>query len=135
MKPYFFLSILYFLLANHASFSQTAPSFKFSPKVASELFGVSGVKKELNCEGLVAGTWTYPNSQMTPFCYEASTSCIRYGLIVQKMKVASSERLKADLSLAQKDLELKLRGCQLALEAVLANPTAPVGELAGFAAY
>lgn len=126
MKSYFFLSILCLLFENQAVLSQSSyptPSFALSREAASQLFG-GGSKGILNCTTLLNKDWAYPNGQVVPFCNEAETSCLRYGLIAEKLTNATGntlERVKRQQSLAWDDVSLKLRGCQLALEASLSN--------------
>lgn len=129
MKPYFLLTILCFLFENQPVFSQASPFVELSRAAAIALFGV-GQKRVLNCSTLVNKSWAYPSAQVVPFCNEAETSCLRYGLMEEKMakaKGATFERVKKDFFLARDDVMLKLRGCQLALEASVTDPSALPG--------
>lgn len=131
MKHYFFLISLCFLFENQVVFSQSTPSVQFSPGVADKLMGESrkhtpggAPNGVLTCSALLLKTWAYPNAQVTPICNDALYSCVRYGLIVQRLKTATGELLtllKNDYSLAFNDALMRLRGCQLAIEATLSN--------------
>lgn len=118
-------------------FAEDMPYVEFSPEVASLLFGSknpSNPKGVLDCKVLVAHSWPYPNSQVTPICTDAEIACLRYGLLSESLKIAKGaklERLKKDFALSHSDVYLRLRGCQLAIEATMSQ-TFSLVEAAGF---
>lgn len=129
MKPYFFLISLFLMINSNVAFSQVAnpgvpaelyyPSIRISTKLAESLFHDSK-QTLLNCPLLFSGSWSYPDGFSVSMCDDAQLACIRYGLIVQKMKTAKGkllEELKQTFALEQTEVGLRLRGCQLILEA------------------
>jgi hypothetical protein len=137
MKCVFFISALCFFCGNFPVFAEDIPYVHFSPEVASLLFGnknPSNPKGVLDCRVLVAHSWPYPNSQVTPICTDAEIACLRYGLLSKSLKEAKGaklERLKKDFAMSHSDVYLRLRGCQLAIEATISQ-TASLVEAAGF---
>lgn len=125
MKSSFFLTLLCLLFARTDAFSQAVPFAEFFSQKASRLFAnnVSNPQGVLHCAALLAhNAPSYPSADIAPICNEAKTSCIRYGLIQQYMKKVqgpSLENLKKALALGKNELELTLRGCQLAIESSL----------------
>ncbi len=129
MKLYFSFLALYSLLLVDRAMSQSTPAVEFSSQTATQILGAGGLSKTkriLNCTTLLNKDWGYPNAQVTGFCYDAETACLRYGLIISAIKYgvgeAHLENLKKDLALAVNDVALRLRGCQLAIEASVTNP-------------
>ena len=111
MKPYLFLSVIYFLFESHAAFSQSPenyapnmvdytfeegdPSVPFSSKLMTKLAGSVAARKangRLNCPLLVTKEWAYPDALTIPFCYDAQTSCFRYMNMKQQIKNNSKRR-------------------------------------------
>lgn len=130
MKFYFSLAVLGLFLGSDSAFSLKAlsggPSVEFSKAIMTQIAGVTeGAKGVLNCQTLLNKQWAYPNAQVTAFCNEAETGCLRYAMILKYMQRARSEvhaaRLKGDASLAWNDTQLRLRGCALAIEASVNN--------------
>lgn len=137
MKSYFFLIALYFFFGSQVAFSQSPPSVEFSSQVMNKLSGrkQSGPNQGiLDCQTLLLKAWPYPNAQVAPLCNDALYSCIRYGLIEQRIKAATGntlELLKKDIALAANDTQMTLRGCQLAIESTLTNKQSLL-EAAGY---
>lgn len=130
MKFYFFLTALGVFFGSDAAFSQhyltESPSVEFPKGIATEVAGMGDASKGvLNCNILLGKQWPYPNAQVTAFCNEAETGCLRYFLILKHMKKAKGEpyltKLKRDASLAWNDTQVRLRGCELAIEASANN--------------
>lgn len=139
MKFHFSLTAFCLFVSGSAAFSQNyltqGPSVEFSKKVAEQVAGAGeGTRGILNCHILLTKEWAYPNAQVTAFCNDAETSCLRYALILQRLKIekgaANIRKLKNDASLGWNDTELRLRGCQLAIEAS-ANNYDFISELGG----
>jgi len=129
MRSCFFFTLFYFLFGNHLVYCQSTPAVELSEKTAVQILGATGLtraKRTLNCTTLLNKDWAYPNAQVTGFCYDAETACLRYGLIIQAIKNGKGEaeltRLKQDFALAVNDVALRLRGCQLAIEASVSSP-------------
>ena len=134
MKFNFFLTAFCLVLLNQAVSSQTDPSVVFSPGVAAQVTGNPSQTGELNCKILINKTWPYPNSQVSPICDDATTSCIRYSLIQKSLKKAKGERykeLQEDLPTARKDVKMKLMGCVEAIEATINNSNS-LTDIAGY---
>jgi hypothetical protein len=138
MKPYFFLSAFCFLVGNSPAFSAVGnqqpvspdpPFVVFPKKLAVRLFG-TGSNGIMDCALLLSHNWPYPNAQVTGPCNDAETSCLTYGLIRQKNRREGN--LGAELAVAARDAQLRLTGCQLAIEATMSN-TNSLGESAGYA--
>ncbi len=142
MKSYFFLALFFFLYESQSAFAQAnfplaKPFVTFSPKASRELFGIGNPRKILNCPILMAQQWAYSNAQVVSFCNDAQTSCVRLGLLEQKLKNPvgfDMEKLKKDYFLTVNDVQLKLRGCQLAIESTVTGSSSVV-EGAGFSNY
>lgn len=144
MKPYFFLIALCFLLGSQLAFSQenmpkqnlsplAYPAIALSKELAEQIF-VGKKSKYLNCPAFFESTIQFTNSYANAVCDEAVIACLRYGLLVQKMKTTTGkllEELKKTLVLEKVEVKMKLRGCQLVLESSLSD-TRPVPEIAGY---
>jgi hypothetical protein len=142
MKSTFFMAILCFFLKSSAAialgtYPQIGPSVPFSPEMAVMLFGrmnPDNPNGELNCRILVAHSWPYTNSQVTPLCTDAEVACLRYGLLHQNLrsaKRAKAETLKKNIAASYADVMLRLLGCVLAIEAT-ATTNSSLVEAAGF---
>ena len=127
MKFYFFLTAFCFLFENSVVFAQEGPSVLFSPGIPGRLMGMGNTSSKsriLDCRSLLTKLWAYPNAQVTGICNEAEIACLRYGLsqeALKKGKEAITENFKATLPLIRNDAQLKLRGCQLAIEGTLSG--------------
>ena len=143
MKPYFFLVTLCFLMDSQVTFSQTTvtnpnselyyPAIELSRKLAEQIF-VEKPQKFLNCPILFDNSWDYPNGSSIALCDDAQTACLRYGLLIQKMKTAKGkllEELKKTLVLEKDEVKIRLRGCQLILEATISGEKS-LTEAAGY---
>jgi len=142
MKLIVFITTLCFFLNGSVTTAlnpavNVGPSIPFSPEIALMLFGTlnpNNPKGILNCEVLVAHSWPYANSQVSPLCTDAEVACLRFGLIhisLKRAKGAQAEALKKDYSAGYNDVMLRLRGCQLAIEATT-NTNSSLVEAAGF---
>ena len=139
MKFHFSLTIFSLFFGSVAALAQTYPSdapvVEFPKAIATQVAGSGDASHGiLNCPILLNKQWPYPNAQVTAFCNEAETGCLRYALILQQMKVAKGAahltRLKRDAALAWDDTQLRLRGCELSIEAS-ANNTDFISNLGG----
>lgn len=120
MRRYFFLAIFCFLSGERPVFSQSEPYVMMSPEMINELpgWGVPSTKGlMLNCPNLLNKTWAYPSGGVVAICNQAEYSCFQYGLIKDQLKKEPTRELRQMLALAQQDVELKLLGCKLAIEA------------------
>lgn len=137
-RPFFLFTALCFICSNTALFSQTdEPSVAISPMLMNQLAGVGAGSKSkgiLTCSALLKKTWGYPNAQVTPFCYDAETACMRYDLLKQeahKDQGRQMKNLKEIIPFSHADASMKLYGCKVALEAVMAGNSInlpPVGS-------
>ena len=120
-------------LQNQTAFAQSSLSVPFSPGVAEQVLRGIPNNGALNCRLLINQTWPYPTPQVNPVCQDATNSCIRYSLIQRDLKRAKGERLaalKQAFPLARNDVQLKLMGCVVAIEATMNG-----GSLLGAAGY
>jgi len=143
MKFHFSLTICSVFFGSVAAFSQIYPSqapfVEFSKEVAIKVAGTGDATHGiLNCPILLGKQWAYPNAQVTAFCNEAETGCLRYALIFRQVKLAKGEtrlkRLQRDMSLAWNDTQVRLAGCAAAIEAS-ANNVDFISNLGGKPSY
>lgn len=136
---HFSLTIFSLFFSSVAALSQNYPSqvpfVEFSKAIAIQVAGSGNATHGiLNCHILLGKQWAYPNAQVTAFCNEAETGCLRYALILRQMKLTKGAiylaRLKRDIGLAWNDTQLRLRGCALSIEAS-ANNVDFISELGG----
>lgn len=144
MKLYFFPIALCFLMDSQLAFSQenmprqnqsplTYPAIAISTELAQAIF-VDKKRKYLNCPAFFDGSLQYTNSYANSICDNAQIACLRYGLLVQKIKTTTGkllEELKQTLAYEKTEVKAKLRGCQLALECTLSDPR-NLPEIAGY---
>lgn len=144
MKAYFFLITLCFLTINQMAFSQTArpnpelyyPAIQLSNSLREAIFLDKKVKV-LNCPILFDNSWDYPNGTSIALCDDAQLACLRYGLLVQRIKTAKGkllEELQKTLVLEKDEVKIRLRGCHLILEATIPIEKS-LEEAAGYAPY
>lgn len=120
MYRIFFFTLLLVYCESSKVFSQPAPSVTLSPQVTNELPGWGVPSTEglvLNCENLLNKQWAYPSGGVVAICNETELSCFRYGLIQDRLKKTPMPDLEKELAFARQDVELKLLGCKLAIEA------------------
>lgn len=130
MKFHFSFTIFSLFFGSVAALAQISPSqepsVEFSKAVATQVAG-SGAATHgiLNCPILLNKQWAYPNAQVTAFCNDAETACLRYALILQQIKLAKGAtylaKLKRDVGFAWNDTQLRLWGCALSIEASANN--------------
>lgn len=126
LRPYLFLTALYTLSYSSPLFSQNVPPeepyVKFPAEVMNKLAGLgAGARSKgiLTCTEFLKKTWPYPNAQVTSFCYDAETACLRHDLFLEQANssgAAATEGQKQSLALARADAQMKLEGCAMALE-------------------
>lgn len=144
MKLYFFLIALCFLMGSQVAFSQenlpkhsksplTYPAIELSKEASQQIF-VGKNKTYLNCPAFFDGSLQYTNSYANAVCDETMLACLRYGLLIEKIKTTTGklqEELKKTLALQKTEVKYKLRGCQLVLESTLRTDKT-VTEIAGY---
>jgi len=129
MKAYFFLIILCFLTTNQMTFAQKAqpnaelyyPAIQLSNALREAIF-LDQNQKVLNCPILFNNSWDYPNGTSIALCDDAQLACLRYGLLIQRIKTATGkllEELQKTLVLEKNEVTIRLRGCHLILEATV----------------
>lgn len=145
MKLYFFLIALCFLMNNQIAFSQTSrlpkgnpalayPAIELSKKIAEQVFIDKG-QRYINCPILLDNSWAFPNGSVNAICTDAELACLRYGLLIQKIQTAKGkllEELKKTLALEKNEVTLRLRGCQLIIEATVPSNNKSLAEAAGY---
>lgn len=132
MRHYFFVSTLFFLMNAPSLFAQSTPPPASPdvaypalqiPEVLAEKLFYNAEKKLLNCPLLFEGSWSYPDGYVASICNDAQLACLRYGLLVQKIKKTSNGRLLQELqktlALEKQEVGMRLRACQIILEATL----------------
>lgn len=143
MKSYFFLFMLCIFVYQQEAFSETSkkkidpayatPAIEVSRGVSEKVF-LDPKRKWLNCPMLFNNSWSYPNGSSIALCDDAQLACIRYGLILQKMKTAtgpSLAELKKVLVLSKDEVKLRLQGCELILD-VTWDGTKTMQDAAGY---
>jgi hypothetical protein len=143
MKPCFFLITLCFFINSQGAFSQAVttkpqselyyPAIEISAQLSQQIF-VDKTQKVINCPILFDNSWDYPNGSSIALCDDAQLACLRYGVLVQKIKTATGallEELKKTLVLQKDEVKLRLRGCQLMLEATVSGEKT-LQEAAGY---
>ncbi len=151
MKYYFFLVAFCFLFESQAAFSQYIapadktkhklfayddPTVEFSSKLMRELGGMSNAraaKGTLSCSMILTKDWAYPSAEVTPFCFDAQTSCMRYDLMQQQLKIVKGKQrdfVEKALPEMYKNTLFTLYGCKIALEASMTGSLTlpPVGS-------
>ncbi len=135
MKPYFFLIPFCFLMDSTGALAMDTtqfdttksknpsplyyPAIGFSSRVAAALF-IDRPQKHLNCPLLFDTSLDLPNGTSMALCNDVQLACLRYGLLVEKMKTATGkllEELKKTMVLEVEEVKVRLRCCQLILEA------------------
>lgn len=133
MKSYFFLIPFCFLIHGSATLAGVNgappnspdtyltyyPAIKISKKLSEAIF-LDTTRSVLNCPLLFDNSWDYPNGSSIALCDDAQLACLRYGLLQEKRKVATGrllEELNKTLVLEKQEVGLRLRACQLVLEA------------------
>ncbi|EKE09967.1 MAG: hypothetical protein ACD_16C00099G0025 [uncultured bacterium] len=113
--------------SSKTSSTQTEPSVPFSSTYIKKLAGVSNSmngNNRLNCSFLLKKTWAYPNALVTPFCYNAETSCVGLQLFTTYMQNAKGSDLsdmKATYPYIRANVLMNLYACAEALQATLTN--------------
>lgn len=115
------------------------PSVPFPATLMKRLAGGAtvGIKTtgRLNCPILLTKTWPYPNAHVTPFCYNAETSCAGLHLFTYSMQNAKGSDLN-DMKAAYNNLKanvlMNLYACAGALQASLTRNTTALPPLGYF---
>lgn len=143
MKSCIFLIMFCLFIHNQKAFGEAElqhldayynyPAIEVSIEFAEKIF-MDPRQRLLNCPRLFANNWNPPNGSSLALCDDAQLACIRYGLIIQKMKRSTGPllaELKKTLVLSRQEVELRLRACELVIEATgIDNKT--MQEAAGY---
>ncbi|MBS0272256.1 MAG: hypothetical protein JSR85_06375 [Proteobacteria bacterium] len=131
LRSYLFLTTVCMLSCNTPLFSQDKlpeePYVKFPATLMNQLAGMgAGARSKgiLTCTEFLKKTWPYPNAQVTSFCYDAETACIRYDLFLEQIKSGNMKptaNQKQSLELSRADAQMKLEGCAMALEFMMSG--------------
>ena len=143
MKFYFFLIIFCFFIHNQGAFGDAEltqhhpdteyPAIAVSSEFSDKIF-MDPQRNLLNCPMLFNNNWNYPNGSSLALCDDAQLACLRYGLIIEKMKKATGPllaELKKTLISSKEEVKLRLRGCELVIEATGID-TKTMQEAAGY---
>lgn len=143
MKSYSSLIVLALFASQHVSASDFSepqnpsplahPAIPLRPDLAEKLF-VSAPEKYLSCPTLFNQNWISPNGPSQSLCNDAQLACLRYGLMVEKTKTAQGpllQELKRQIPVERQEVYLRLRGCQLILEATVLDGKTLI-EAAGY---
>lgn len=143
MKFYFFLIMFCLFIHNQGAFGQVEryqahplteyPAIVVSAEFSDKIF-MNPQQKLLNCPMLFNNSWNYPNGSSLALCDDAQLSCLRYGLILEKMKTSTGPllaELKKTLVASKAEVALRLRGCELVIEATGID-TKTMQEAAGY---
>lgn len=131
MKSYLlFVLVCFFSFCSQAD-PNKEPSVVFPKQVLKQVAGIGSTQKYkgvFTCKDLLTKTWAYPSAQVTSFCYDAETSCMRYDLIQQMRTSKTSPQnenlqipgnVQGNLAFAHDDAQVKLEGCVLAIQATM----------------
>jgi hypothetical protein len=133
MKPYFLLSMLWFLLEIQRAFAQNFPLMAFTKDAFTQVEN-ERQKKDLTCTILLTRSWAYA-AQATYPCDIAINSCLVQGLIEEKIKAttegAALKKLRSALAPAKDQADLQITYCQLAIESTLSGKKTLI-EAAGY---
>lgn len=143
MKAYFFLIMFCLFTHSQGAFGEAElkhsyaeynyPAIAVTPEFSDKIF-MDPSKKLLNCPMLFNNAWEYPNGSSIALCDDAQLACIRYGLILQKIKKATGpllRELQKTLVISKEEVKLRLRGCELVIEATGIG-TQTMQEAAGY---
>lgn len=127
MKPYLLFTTLLTFTYTQQAFCEdkppqkseyTYPAVEVSSQFSDRVFQ-NPEKKLLNCPSLFDNNWSYPNGSSIALCDDAQLACLRYGLIIQKLKKNQGKNLpgyQKALALSKEEVTLRLHGCYLALD-------------------
>ena len=127
--------------SSKSSSKDPGPSVPFPVTYMRKLAGVTlaaKAKGRLDCSLLLNKTWPYPNALVTPFCYNAETSCAALHLFKTSQQKATENDLKTMNQLSpyvDANVVMNLYACAEALQATLTNNTKALPPMGSYAPF